>query len=98
MKFVTSFLTVLLVLALLVFAVVFALANAAELKVDFLAFELTASAATWLIGALALGGTLGLLAGMGVFLRLKTGQARSARKIKQYEQEIGKIQATAVRE
>ncbi len=98
MKFITSFLTVLLVLALLVFGVVFALANATAMKVDFLAFEVTASVATWLIGAFALGGILGLLAGMGVFVKLKSGQARSARKIKHYEQEIEQIQAAAARE
>ena len=40
-----------------------------------------------------LGGLFGLLAGMGVLLRLKTTQVRTARKIKRFEQEISKYQA-----
>jgi hypothetical protein len=43
---------------------------------------------------------LGLLAGLGVYMRLKASQVGSARKIKQYEQEISKIkiQGTPVKE
>jgi putative membrane protein len=85
-------------LALLACAVVFALSNPATVEVDFLAFQLSASAATWIIGALVLGGLLGLVAGMGVFVRLKTTQVRSARKIKRYEQEISKIQAAPLKD
>jgi putative membrane protein len=93
MKIIKRLLTALLLLALVACAVVFALSNPATVEVDFLAFKLTASAAIWIVGALVVGGLLGLLAGTGVFFRLKTTQVRSSRKIKRYEQEISKIQA-----
>ncbi len=93
MKLVKRLLTVVLLLAIVAGTVLFALSNPASVKVDFLAFQLTASAASWIIGAFVLGGLFGLLAGMGVLLRLKTTQVRTARKIKRFEQEISKYQA-----
>ncbi len=98
MKLIKRMLTVLLLLALVACTVLFALSNPTTVEVDFLAVQLQASAATWIIGALVLGGLLGLLAGMGVFFSLKATQVRSSRQVKRYEQEISKIQATALKE
>lgn len=93
MKLIKRLLTALLLLALVACAVVFALSNQTAVEVDFLAFTLTTSTAIWIVGALVVGGLLGLMAGTGVFFRLKTTEVRSSRKIKRYEQEISKIQA-----
>jgi putative membrane protein len=98
MKLIKRLLTFLLLVALVACAVLFGLSNPVMVEVDFLAFRLTASVAIWIVGSLVMGGLLGLLAGTGVFFRLKTTEVRSSRKIKRYEQEIGKIQATAIKE
>lgn len=95
MKLVKRILTGLLLLVIAACTVLFALSNPSSVEVDFLAFSFSASLAGFLIGAFVLGGLLGLLAGLGVLLRLKTSQLRTGRKIKQFEQEISKLQAKA---
>lgn len=93
MKLIKRLLTAIFLIVLIACAVVFALSNPTPVEVDFLAFQFSASAAAWIIGAFILGGLFGLLAGIGVLLQLKATQLKSARKIKRFEQEISKIQA-----
>lgn len=95
MKILKRLLTGIVLLALAACGVVFALSNPTPMAVDFLAVQLTTSTANWIIASFVLGGLSGLLAGLGLMLRLKATQLSSTRKIKQFEQELSKAQLSS---
>ena len=80
MKFLRNILTVLIMLATIAVGVLFALQNKMPVPLDLLVYTFEPrSLALWVLGALALGGVLGMLASSAILLRLRASLASSRR-------------------
>ncbi len=89
---------VVVLVAIFALAVVIALKNTDPLTFNFLMFKVSTSAANVVIGSFVAGGIVGLLAGMGLVLRLQVGKRWAERKAKKFEDEIHKIRSSPIKE
>lgn len=90
--------TVVVVLAAVALGVLFALRNSSVIPVDFLAFTASASTAAWLVGAFVVGGLLGLSLNVGLFLRMKRGERRAVKQLRQRDRELDKLRSATAGE
>lgn len=91
--------SLLVVLAMLVLGVLFALQNPQPVGLDLLFYELAPrSVALWLLGALALGGALGLLVSSVMLLRLRAGLASAQRKLEKCRVELDRLRVAGIKE
>tara|TARA_R110002049_G_scaffold72450_4_gene186837 strand:+ start:2957 stop:3268 length:312 start_codon:yes stop_codon:yes gene_type:complete len=82
MKLLAKFLTLLIVLAMLVIGVLFALQNKEPVPLDLLVYTFAPqSLALWVLCAFALGGLLGLLVSSLYLMRMRASLAVSKREL-----------------
>lgn len=87
MRWVRRLLAVAILLLILLFGLLFALQNPAEVPIDLLVLQLSPRPlATWLIIAFVLGGIAGLGAGSFALVRLQASRARLRRRLEKLEQ------------
>ena len=95
MKFLRNTLTVLIMLATIAVGVLFALQNKMPVPLDLLVYTFEPrSLALWVLGALALGGVLGMLASSAILLRLRASLASSRRQLAKARAESDRLSST----
>jgi uncharacterized integral membrane protein len=95
MKFLRNILTVLIMLATIAVGVLFALQNKMPVPLDLLVYTFEPrSLALWVLGALALGGVLGMLASSAILLRLRASLASSRRQLAKARAESDRLSST----
>ena len=93
MKPLRKLLTVLIVLAMLVVSVLFALQNKVQVPLDLLVYSFGAqSLALWILVAFALGGLLGMLISFVILLRTRASLKSARRQLEKSRVEISKLQ------
>lgn len=92
MKFLRKLLIVLLVFAAIGVGALFALQNKAPVPLDLLVYTFEPrSLALWLLGSLALGGLLGMLASSAILLRLRASLGTTRRQLARSRVELDKL-------
>lgn len=95
MKFLRNTLTVLIMLATIAVGVLFALQNKMPVPLDLLVYTFEPrSLALWVLGALALGGVLGMLVSSAILLRLRASLASSRRQLARARAESDRLKST----
>lgn len=89
---------VVVLVAIFALAVVIALKNTSPMEFNFLMFKVSTSAANVVIGSFVAGGLVGMLAGMGLVLRLQVTKRWAERKARKFEDEIHKIRSSPIKE
>ena len=93
MKPLRKLLTVLIVLAMLVVSVLFALQNKVQVPLDLLVYSFGAqSLALWVLVAFALGGLLGMGISFVILLRTRASLRSATRQLEKSRVEISKLQ------
>ena len=93
MKPLRKLLTVLIVLAMLVVSVLFALQNKVQVPLDLLVYNFGAqSLALWVLVAFALGGLLGMGISFVILLRTRASLRSATRQLEKVRVEISKLQ------
>jgi putative membrane protein len=93
MKPLRKLLTVLLVLAMLVVSVLFALQNKVQVPLDLLVYSFGAqSLALWILVAFVLGGLLGMVISFVILLRTRASLRSARRQLEKARAEISKLQ------
>ena len=96
MKQLRNLLTVLVILAMLVVSVLFALQNKEAVPLDLLFFSFAPrSLALWLLVAFALGGLAGLLVSSFYLLRSRAALGTSRRQLARAQAELQQLRAAA---
>jgi uncharacterized membrane protein YciS (DUF1049 family) len=99
MKFLRSLFTVLIVLAMVAVGVLFALQNETPVPLDLLVYHLPPrSLALWVLGALALGGILGLSMSSFLLLRQRAALGSANRQLARTRQEVDKLRTAGLTE
>ncbi len=99
MNAVRRVLSLLVVVVMLALGVLFALQNHQPVGLDLLFHEFAPrSLALWLLGALALGGALGLLVSSVMILRLRGGLAAAQRKLDKCKLELDRLRVAGIKE
>lgn len=97
MGFIRNLLAVFLGLAMAGVGVLFALQNAAPVPLDVLVMTLPPhSVALWVLGALALGGVLGLVLSSLAVLRLRGRLIAARRQIARSQSELDRLRSTGL--
>lgn len=92
------FLAIILLLVLLV-GILFAVNNQQSVPLNLIWTELpAASLSLWLLGSLAIGVLLGMLAMTGVYLRLRTLLTRAQRHNQQQRKELDRLRIQEIKE
>ncbi len=79
-------------------AIIFSLRNPAMLTIDWLFFEVTATAAMWIILSFISGGLLGMAVCAGLYARSKKNVYAAQRRASKTEAELNQLRATLVKE
>ena len=93
-----TLLKLLLLLLVLVVAAFFASLNPAEVTLHYYFGSIELPLAILLVAALGVGVLLGLIVGLGIFLKAKRDQARLQRKARLAEQEVNNLRAIPLRD
>ena len=97
MGFIRKLLALLLALAMAALGVLFALQNAEPVPLDVLVMVLPAhSLALWVLGALAIGGVLGLLLSSFAILRLRARLLAARRQIASAQAELDSLRSKSL--
>jgi len=92
MKFIGNLITLVIVLAAIAFSILFALQNTEAVPLDLLVYRFEPrSVALWVLGALVLGGILGLLASTYVLLRQRASLSSARRQLARVRSEMDKL-------
>lgn len=92
MSFLRNLLALLIALAMAAIGVLFALQNPEPIALDILVMKLPErSLALWVLGALAIGGVLGLLLSSVALLRQRAGKASLRRQLARAQGEIDRL-------
>ncbi|MBD3895075.1 LapA family protein [Halomonas sp. ML-15] len=88
-----------ILLAVLLIGILFAVNNQQSMPLNLIWLELpAASLSVWLLGALACGVLLGMLAMSGVYLRLRTLLTRAQRHNQQQRKELDRLRVQELKE
>ena len=97
MRWIRRVLVVLVLLAALIFGLLFSLANSQSVPLDLLAMQLQARPiAVWLLATFAFGGLVGLLVGSVALLRLQASRYRLRRRLENCEKALSELKSQAV--
>lgn len=92
MRWLKGLILALILLAVLLVGILFAVNNREALPLNLIWIELpSASLSVWLLASLAVGVLLGMLAMSGVYLRLRTLLTRAQRHNQQQRKELDKL-------
>lgn len=94
MKFLSTILSILVIVATTGAGVLFALQNKTPVPLDMLVYTFEPrSMALWVLGAFAIGGLLGLLISSGMMLRKRAALAVSDRQLKRAREELEQLRS-----
>ena len=98
MKKLRTLLTVIVVLAMLVVSVLFALQNMAPVPLDLLVYTFAPqSLALWVLGAFALGGVLGMVVSSVILVRTRASLSSCKKQLDRARDDVSKLRgSTAV--
>ena len=99
MTLLRKLLTLLIVLAMILIGVLFALQNTALVPLDLLVYTFEAkSLSLWILAAFALGCILGMLTASGIVLCLRTAQRLANRQVTKAGAELEKLRSAGLKE
>jgi len=99
MKFLRNLVTLLIVLAMVAVGILFALQNEVQVPLDLLVYTFPArSLALWVLGALALGGILGLILSSFLLVRQRAALSAANRQLARTRQEVDKLRTAGLTE
>lgn len=99
MKYLRSFVTLLIVLATLAVGVLFALQNKAPVSLDLLVYTFDPkSLALWVLVSLTLGGFLGMLISSAIVLRLRASLSSVNRKLSKASAELDSLRTAGLKD
>ncbi len=97
MKLIRTLFGALVVLATISVGVLFALQNDMAVPLDMLIYSFgPKSLALWLLGALAIGGLLGMLVSSGIIVRLHAGRSSANRQLEKARLELDKLRTAGL--
>ena len=97
MKQLRNLLTVLVILAMLVVSVLFALQNKAPVPLDLLVYTFEPqSLALWVLVAFALGGIIGMIVSSVILARTRASLSACRRQLDRAREEAGNLRASKV--
>jgi putative membrane protein len=95
MKQLRTLLTVIVVLAMLVVSVLFALQNKAPVPLDLLVYTLEPrSLALWVLLAFALGGLLGMIVSSVILVRTRASLSACRKQLDRAREDVSKLRGT----
>jgi putative membrane protein len=95
MKQLRTLLTVIVVLAMLVVSVLFALQNKAPVPLDLLVYTLgPQSLALWVLVAFALGGLLGMIVSSVILVRTRASLSACRKQLDRAREDVSKLRGT----
>ncbi|APE29571.1 hypothetical protein BOX17_00530 [Halomonas aestuarii] len=99
MRWLKGLILAIILLAVLLIGILFAVNNQQALPLNLIWIELPAvSLSVWLLAALAVGVLLGMLAMSGVYLRLRTLLTRAQRHNQQQRKELDRLRVQEMKE
>lgn len=99
MRWLKGLIMAIILLAVLLVGILFAVNNQQALPLNLIWIELpAASLSVWLLAALTLGVLLGMLAMSGVYLRLRTLLTRAQRHNQQQRKELDRLRVQELKE
>ncbi|NWN82524.1 MAG: LapA family protein [Halomonas sp.] len=99
MRWLKGLILAIILLAVLLVGILFAVNNREALPLDLIWIELpSASLSVWLLASLAIGVLLGMLAMSGVYLRLRTLLTRAQRHNQQQRKELDKLRVQELKD
>ncbi|GHC36588.1 LapA family protein [Aidingimonas halophila] len=99
MRWLKSVILAVILLAVLLFGILFAVNNREAVPLNLIWIELPpASLSVWLLASLACGVVLGMVAMSGVYLRLRTLLTRAQRHNQQQRKEIDRLRMQELKE
>ncbi|UYV20170.1 LapA family protein [Halomonas qaidamensis] len=99
MRWIKGLILAIILLVVLLIGILFAVNNQQTIALNLIWAELPpVSLSVWLLATLALGVILGMLAMLGVYIRLKAQLARSERHNKQQQKELDRLRTQELKE
>ncbi|KPQ29332.1 MULTISPECIES: lipopolysaccharide assembly protein LapA domain-containing protein [unclassified Halomonas] len=99
MRWIKGLILAIILLVVLLVGILFAVNNQQTIALNLIWLELPAiSLSVWLLATLTLGVLVGMLAMMGVYIRLKAKLARSERHSKQQRKELDQLRTQEFKE
>nr|WP_298248698.1 LapA family protein [uncultured Halomonas sp.] len=99
MRWLKGLILAIILLAVLLVGILFAVNNREALPLNLIWIELpSASLSVWLLASLAIGVLLGMLAMSGVYLRLRTLLTRAQRHNQQQRKELDKLRVQELKD
>ena len=99
MKLLINLLLVLLVLATVAVGVLFSLQNSQPVPMDVLVYQFEPrSLALWVLGALTLGGILGIVMSWGIVLKLRASLRIARRQLQRSQQEVDALRTAGLKD
>jgi len=98
MRLLLKILTLVLVIAMLVAGVLFAVQNKEPIALDLLVYTFAPhSLALWVLAAFALGGIAGMLASSAVILRLRAARSGTQRQLQKANAELDRLRTAGLK-
>ncbi len=99
MKLLINLIFVVIVLATVAVGVLFSLQNSLAVPMDVLVYRFEPhSLALWVLGALALGGVLGIVTSWGIILKLRAALRIARRQLQRSQQEVDALRTAGLKD
>lgn len=96
MKWIKSLLTLVTIVLVFVWGILFASENVQLVALDLVVWQLPAARVSiWVVGGFAIGGILGLVMGLVMIARLKAQKLKVSRELARCQKELASLRSTA---
>lgn len=96
MKWIKGLLTLVTILLVFLWGILFASENVQPIALDLVIWQLPAlRVSIWVVGGFAIGGILGLLMGLGMIARLKAQKLKVSRDLARCQKELAGLKSNA---